>query len=890
MEIKESDYLAHYGTLHKSGRYPWGSGGFTEGSTQRHKTLMDYIREFKALGYSDPQIAKSLGVTTTQFRTERSIELHERKAANISQVQRLSDHGNGPTAISRITGIPEPTVRSYLKPGEKEKADSLHVIADVLRQRVAEDKMIDVGSGVENYFNDGIGIAETKLKSAVSLLQTEGYTLHNLNLPQLTTGETTKLKTLCPPGMTWGEAQRNITQVRQIQTIFTDGGNGAIRIQPPMSIHPNRVGIRYGSEGGAQADGVIFVRPGVKDVSIGGSSYAQVRILVGKGHYIKGMAMYRDDLPPGVDLVFNTNKENTGNKLDVLKPASDDPANPFGAYIKRQVITKDAKGNDRVTSVMNIVREEGNWEEWSRTLSSQMLSKQNPKVAKTQLDMAYERRMAEFNRISSLTNPTVRRKLLITFGDATDKAALQLHAAGLPKQVYHAILPLSKISPQEVYAPNFNNGERVALVRFPHAGTFEIPDLIVNNRNPEGVKLLRDAKDAIGIHHTVAERLSGADFDGDAVLVILNDSGKVKITPALDGLKDFNPRIQYKGYPGMKVMANKQQEMGSISNLITDMTLAGASTEHLARAVRHSMVVIDAENHKLNYKQSAKDNTITMLKERYQKQPDGSMGASTLISRARAREYVPERKTRPAALGGPIDRETGKRVFVETGKIDSRTQLPRQTRSKRLAETDDAHTLSSGTPMEKLYADHANRLKELANRARREGVNTPPSKYSESAKKVYAQEVASLNAKLRIAVSNRPLERQAQVFGQATYRMKLDSNPNMDSDQKTKTKNQALAEARIRTGATKHDIIITPDEWKAIQAGAIAPSRLLDILEKADLKVVREHATPKIEVKMTSAKTARAQSMLDDGYTRAEVASALGVSLSTLDAVTNVED
>ena len=50
--------------------------------------------------------------------------------------------------------------------------------------------------------------------------------------------------------------------------------------------------------------------------------------------------------------------------------------------------------------------------------------------------------------------------------------------------------------------------------------------------------------------------------------------------------------------------------MGKISNLITDMTLLGASEDKLARAVRHSMVVIDDEKHHLDYKQSEKDNNI----------------------------------------------------------------------------------------------------------------------------------------------------------------------------------------------------------------------------------------------------------------------------------------
>jgi hypothetical protein len=137
-------------------------------------------------------------------------------------------------------------------------------------------------------------------------------------------------------------------------------------------------------------DGVIFVRPGVKDLSMGAAPYAQVRIAVDGTHYLKGMAVYKDDLPPGVDLQFNTNKSDTGNKLDAMKEVkrnkddgSVDMDNPFGASISHQIGDRDHTGKiTKLTSVMNIVNEEGKWSEWSRNLSSQMLSKQRPALAK----------------------------------------------------------------------------------------------------------------------------------------------------------------------------------------------------------------------------------------------------------------------------------------------------------------------------------------------------------------------------------------------------------------------------------------------------------------------------------------------------------------------------
>lgn len=141
----------------------------------------------------------------------------------------------------------------------------------------------------------------------------------------------------------------------------------------------------------------------------------------------------------------------------------------------------------------------------------------------------------------------------------------------------------------------------------------------------------------VGINSKVAERLSGADFDGDTVMVIPcnSDRSKVKITSTrpLEGLDGFDPKLEYgpssspkvdidgtkhyyRGDREYKIMTKTatQNEMGRISNLITDMTLNGATREQLARAVRHSMVVIDAEKHKLDYQQSAIDNDIASLK------------------------------------------------------------------------------------------------------------------------------------------------------------------------------------------------------------------------------------------------------------------------------------
>lgn len=878
MIIEETDFLEHYGTLHKSGRYPWGSGGNPIHSWE----FLNYVDDLRKQGLSQVEISRGLDISTTQLRARRTIAINEKKQARINQAERLALTGMSNSAIGREMGLNESSVRALLAPGTKEKADILMTTANMLKEQVAEKKYIDVGSGVEQH----IGVGETKLKAAIAILQEQGYVVRPLNNPQLATGFDTRMKVLAAPGTTQKEVWENRDNIKLITSSSDDGGRTQFGLVPPIKVSPNRVSVRYGDEGGSETDGVIYVRPDVPDLSLGKARYAQVRIAVGDGHYLKGMAMYKEDLPKGTDLLFNTSAKRTSNKLDALKEVTGDKDNPFGAIVD-QITADNPDGTKRATSAMNLVNEEGDWLKWSKTIASQVLSKQEPSLARTQLNITFEDRKKEFGEILNLTNPTVRKKLLKTFSDSTDSAAVHLKAARLPRQGWHAILPIDSMSPTQIFAPNFNDGERVVLIRYPHGGTFEIPDLIVNNKHPEANRLLHGARDAVGIHHSVAQRLSGADFDGDAVLVIPNDSNKIKITPALEGLKNFDPRTEYKGYEGMPKMTSKQKglEMGAISNLITDMTIQGANTTDLAAAIRHSMVVIDAEKHDLNYKESARVNGIRRLKERYQGRSNA--GASTLISKARAKVYLPNRKPRNQSAGGPIDIVTGRKVFEPTNEINFRTGKLKESKFKKLAEVDDAHLLSSGTRIERIYADHSNRLKAMANSARLEMINTPLLKQSASAKKVYQKEAASLDAKLNLAIRNRPLERQANTLANAVIKAKKVEKPNMDDASFKKMKFQALDEMRKRTGAKKRDIIITPHEWEAIQAGAISDNKLKQILDKADLDVVRQLATPRRELKMTPSKTGRAQRMLADGYTRAEVARQLGVSLTTLDVATN---
>lgn len=881
--------IKHYGIKRRSGRYPWGSG---EDGYQRGGTLLETIKDLEKQGLSQVEIATGLGMSTKELRERKSIAVNERRAAEVAFATRLKEKGYSNVAIGERMGKNESSVRSLLDPTIQEKRKIMEATVDTLRNAVDNKTYIDVGAGVEQH----LGISRTKLNTAVRALEDQGYKVHYIQVKQLGTDKLTSIKVLAPPDSEYSDLAKNKDKIAMIDDYSIDGGRTFLGLEPVTSISSDRIFIRYGDKGGIDKDGVIELRPGVPDIDLGNSSYAQVRVAVDDNLYMKGMAMYSKDIPKGFDIVYNTNKPFGTPPDKVYKEQADDPDNPFGTTL-RQKRYFDSDGVEHI-SALNIVGskpgsgEEGSWNEWTKSLSSQILSKQTPSLAQRQLDLSFKLRKDEFDEIMSLTNPTVQRKLLQDFADSVDSESVHLKAAALPRQTSQVLLPFSSIKDTEVYAPNFNNGERVVLIRHPHGGIFEIPELTVNNRNQEARSLIGRAKDAVGINPKVAKLLSGADFDGDAVIVIPNKSRLIKTSPPLAALKDFDPITSYPGHPGMKKMSNdlKQLKMGDVSNLITDMTIKGASHAEIARAVKHSMVVIDAEKHGLNWKQSYDDNGIAQLKEKYQ--GSSTSGASTLISRSKSTIRVPAR-TEGKYIVDPvtgkkkrvyIDPATGKKLYEETGEtyLKKGKEILKTTKSTRMAEVDDAHTLSSGTVMEKIYADHANKLKDLANHARKTSLNVNDIPYSPSAKKTFADEVRSLNASLAIAIRNKPLERQAQLLANKVVANKKKANPDMNPDTLKKVKYQALEEARARVKAKKTKIKISDREWHAIQAGAISPSLLKKILQNTDNRELKQRALPRTSKLMSSQKLVRARTMMSAGYTRSEIANALGVSVSTL--------
>lgn len=926
------DFIKHYGIKRRSGRYPYGSGGNVDNSDFGQASA--FLKELSDLkgtpGMTEAAIAKGFGLTTTELRANIAIAGLIKKQAEINQAQKLADAGMSVSAISREmygSSSKESTVRGLLAPGAAAKQNQLESLANTLKSRVDESSgYIDVGKGVEHHFQ----VAKGKLDTALAMLQTEGYVVETILQPNATTAHDTRVRVLAKPGEDWSSINRNKGLIEGVKAFSNDGGATFRKIQEPLQLNPSRLDIKYKEQGGDQADGVIYIRPGVDDLHMGGASYAQVRIQVGKNHFIKGMAVMKEGLPPGVDVQFNTNKSNSGNKLDALKPVKknvldgslSDPIERFGAIFSQ--FTDPATG--KVNSHLNKVNDEADWDKWSKSLATQMLSKQKPDFVKRQLEVTLAQKKSQLDDIMELTNPVVKKELLKSYADDMDASSVHLKAAALPRQKTHVILPVNSLKDNEVYAPGYTDGERVVLIRYPHGGKFEIPELIVNNRNREARSIMDPGKTraAIGINAKVAGRLSGADFDGDTVVVIPNSRGRIQHEPPLAKLKNFDSQSEYRGssgtgsdgkpamLPGVKRMKNTQTEMGKISNLITDMTIGGATHDELARAVRHSMVVIDAEKHGLDYVRSADENAITALRKKYQ--PGQHGGASTIISRTKRQKRVPDfkRGTFQEKDGGrgPTDPKTGEPIYVPTGKMRSKRvtdpktgevtwikepKMVKVAEGSRIPGTgiNDAYDLVSGpkdlpktmrgTPVERHYAEYSNQVRDLANAARKAELSIKDPAVNPSAKRVYANEVTSLRAKLKASELNSPVERQAQTLAQVSIKMKREANPDMTPEQVKRLKSNELSKMRERLGHKPARVTITPREWEAVQNHAVASSVLRDILAKADMDQVKKLAQPKTDLLITSSKATLARSLLNSGYTRAEVAQQLGVSVSTLD-------
>lgn len=924
VDDQDDESLEHYGTRHEgsiphSGRYPWGSGA---NPNQHATTFLAAYNHLKAKGLSEKEICKAFKMNSSQLRSKKAADLAKERKIKYDQAYALAAKGLGPTEIARRMSktlgyeVNESSVRSLLNPRAKAANEVLGNTAQVLRDAVKEIKYVDIGKGTEIY----MGVSADKLKKAADILVAEGkYEIRNdLHVPQINDpNKHTLLKVLVPKGTPTKEILANKDKIRMPGQQTEDGGFTYEPKEPIKNIDLDRVYIRYPDEGGKNKDGVIELRRGVEDLNLGQAMYAQVRIGVkdsaDERYYLKGMAMYSDDVPKGYDIIFNTSKSRDKALKDVLKLQKrdkegniEDPSNPFGSALKdeeklrmvqRHYEDKDGK---RQLSALNIVKEEGDWNEWSRTLASQFLSKQPTSLAKEQLGLDASFRRNEFEKIQETTNPTIKKLLLTDFANECDSAAVHLKAAALPRQRTKVILPFTELKPNECYAPDFKDGEEVILVRYPHEGTYQIPRLKVNNRIQSAINTIgKNARDAIGIHPQAAEQMSGADFDGDTCIVIPTRGYTFKTDKAIKELIEFDAKTQYPERPGMISMGKKggnkeHKEMGMISNLITDMTLKEAPIDELVRATKYANTVIDAAKHKLDYTTAFKELGIQELQKKYQPKADGGFGgAGTLISKAKGQARISKRKE----IG--IDPETGEKRYLTTPDVYSKkhvdpktgeitwTQHERKVISTKMGEAKDARELSSGHPMEEIYADYANYMKAMGNEARKAAYSAGKEEVyrNPQAAKAYETQVSSINAQIMEAKKNKPLERQAHLIANTIVEMKKydakQQGEEIPKDELKKIRNQALKDARRQTGAEKHQVYITDQEWEAIQSGAVGKSTIEEIWKNGDQDRLRSLAMPKEQKTIPQSVINRIKQM-QGKYSTEEIAEYLDISTSTV--------
>lgn len=969
-------YISHSGKGHDdnppgrgSGRYAWGVGEKPYQHLGLPKFTTDFledeakVKEKLGANATRTEVAKAMGMSSGQYDAYRGYAHKELWfAKRAAAIELCKTHSQ--TEVAKILGEKsESNIRTYLNDEIAYRQGRVRNTAAELRKMVdGGDQYVGIGSGVPAL----MGVPQTTFDSSIKALEVEGYKTHVIELKQINNpANTTKHKVLTKGDVTKRDVYANLDKIKYPGVTSTDKGLNYLGQVKPKSVSSDRIGILYGPDGGTKKDGLIELRRGVPDISMGEQKYAQVRIAVDDKYYLKGMAVYSDKLPKGVDIVFNTNKENTGKKTDAMKKMEIDPKtgkvdweNPFKSTIKtgsdlkyssRFYTDKDGK---KQQSAINIVNEQDEWSKWATndTLPTQFLAKQPPALIQSQLKQVSDSQKARLKDIMSISNNTIKGIMLNNFAESCDKQSVHLKAAGLPRQTASVILPGPNVKEGEVFAPNYKNGEKIALVRYPHGGKFEIPILTVNNNNPMAKKMIgADSTTAIGIHHTTAEQLSGADFDGDTVTCMpLNSRINIKSQPAVKSLIDFEPKVAYKGFEGMKVISKKDSgtEMGKITNLITDMTMIGAPVSDVVDAVKFSMVAIDAHKHKLNIKQAEKDFHIKELKKKYR--GSANAGASTLLSRSTSPTYILDRVEKRVSEMTPAEYKQwkeGYKIYKNTNKLSRgrdglytpRVQevdalsLPNtnytiakvnkltkdeynrylkgdktvlinknsQSEEAKRANMKSAFDLTSGGSKknpgylpEALYAKHSDELKEMARLARKEARNLPSDVVDLHAKKQYKDEVESIKNKLKTKEINSIKEKQATIDATLAIRENVRTQDYPDKKEYTKMASRVLAASREKYGKEKYKVSITDKELSAIEAHAITKTdieKLVMSMDDASLERFQNRIVSKnTKTGLTPGQQALIKSKLKTGmYTQQEIADSFGVSLSTIRNIIN---
>lgn len=921
----------------------------------------DFDRQIKGLkdaGYTESQIAIGLGITTQSLKARESIATNIAKREFLEKNKELmngikDENGNwikepitNRSERARILGVSEATLRSRENGQVDKNTQIIFDVADILRNEMKTNKYLDVGKGTAESLSlaKKMNIKPDRLATAIEILKLEGYDTINVQVDQMGSkvGNKTTIQTLVPPGTTYQQLKEDVAKIDNVIGVynggrFEDDTETFRKIEEPVSIDSKRIFIKYAEEGGIEKDGLIELRRGVDDISLGKAAYAQVRIAVDGDHYLKGMAMHTDNIPEGYDILVNSNKKEGTPPEDVFKkmdPTKKVDGNPFGTSIKTDpdedyIIQRhyiDSKTGEEKLSAINVVNAEGDWSKWSKTVASQLLAKQSPDLVNKQLDLTYDAREREFNEIMSLTNPVVRKRLLNEFEKNTDKAAVDLKAVAFPEQSTRVLLPYPNMKENECYCPGYDNGEMVALVRYPHGGTFEIPRLTVNNKFDEAKKDLGECRDAIGIHPKTATTLSGADFDGDTVICIpIYDKHGNKITPLTTSedidmapymkLRDFDT-LTYKlpkevvyeadGVTRRKdprVMQDEKargKQMGIATNLIMDLTSKRADPKDIVDAVMYSMVVVDAFKHGLDWKQAQKDFRIAEINKKYR----ATGGSDTIMTKAKSPEYVDPKKEKTAVSKmTPEELEkwyAGEKIYEipsktvawrdkETGEYHQIERTGKKVKSYKMAEANTDKEIedlmsSNPTAIEIAYATFATRLKHLAQTARKEAraIETYDKNTDKSLKDKYKEQIDSLRRKKTEAIAGKPLEKKAQAYANRLFDIFKADNPDLDDAHYDKQRGKLIEAARKRVGAKQTRIDITPKEWEAIQSRVISASELNEIFNYADMDKVKKLAMPRETKILTTSQINWAINAMYNGKSIAEIASDLGVSTSTI--------
>ena len=872
------------------------------GEEQKKWRTLNKVKEYKEShpGATYTEMAKAFGISTTELRQRITAENHHKAEFRLWLAQEMSnpDEHITKSQMDEVFQSPAGTAARILSNGRSKKDAKMNEIHDKLVERVKEVKYLDIGEGTEIQ----LGLTRETLGGIVKTLEAEGYHTHTITRKNLTDDtKGIKMVVLTKDG-DLESVKKHKYDIRTLDAWYDP--EGKLRdIEPPKQLDWDRVKIKYGDEGGVARDGMMQVRPGAEGLDLGDSRYAQVRIAVGGTSYMKGVAIvdHLQTFPPGTDIIFNTNKPKGTPREKVLKDLKGEVMsdNPFGAVIKSQ------KG------YINFVQKEGDWNEWSAGLAAQMVSKQPDKFVKSQLDKTFDNIKRDFDSFKAIPNTAIQSYFLENYAKSLTTKANKLKTDGVEGERAQLLLSNPDLKPNEIYAPNYKNGETLYLIRYPHGGTFEIPVLTVNNNHQSSRKLLGNAVDAVMVHPSAGQKLSGADYDGDTVYVLpANKNNPITSTtlpPALrKKVAEFDPEVYHRDVPenvnGGHLYRKKftTDQMGIATNLISDMTTLKAPMGDIVDATLYSMVVIDSWKHNYDLKQAKQDFRINELKKKYQ--GAANAGSATVITRARSKVKV------YTHYDGTLERvkEKTRKVTGANGKtynekyyvLEDGTEVPKKrTKEVRLMDiTADANTLKSQfkNSTEDRYAAYANSLKALQNEAIKANAALKMPKRDPQAAKRYAQEVESITEKLRKAMSKAPIERQIELLAEQRYRHYL--RPEMDADDRKKLAARSRLTARkIVTGQTQgpkskrsERLHLTDLEWEAILHNAVSPTTIKSVLKYTDDDEVREKVIPRGYQTIPAAKVSRARAMLSQTsggkpkYTYAEVAEALGVSVDAL--------